>query len=82
MKPYLLIAGYNYYPGSATSDWIGCFSTEEDAKEKVVEVMVPKYRNKKFGDGMVTKWSIRDMEYDWYEIVDLREWIYGSGFMM
>ncbi len=74
-KPYLLIAGYQYYPAPGTDDWIGCFSTKEDAEEEVIEVVVPKYRNKKFGDGMVTKWSIRDMEYDWYEIVDLREWM-------
>jgi hypothetical protein len=74
-KPYLLIAGYQYYPSYGTGDWIGCFSTKEDAEEEVIEVVVPKYRNKKFGDGIVTKWSIRDMEYDWYEIVDLREWM-------
>jgi hypothetical protein len=30
-KPYLLIAGWNYYPASGTGDWIGCFETEEDA---------------------------------------------------
>ncbi len=74
-KPYLLIAGYNYYPAPGTDDWIGCFSTKEDAEEEVIEVVVPKYRNKKFGDGMVTKGSIRDMEYDWYEIVNLLDWI-------
>ena len=34
MKPYLLIAGYNYYPGRGTSDWIGCFDTNEEAEEK------------------------------------------------
>jgi hypothetical protein len=34
MKPYLLIAGYNYYPASGTSDWIGTFSTKEEAEEE------------------------------------------------
>jgi hypothetical protein len=75
MKPFLLTAGDFCYPLSGTGDWIGCFSTKEDAEEEVIEVVVPKYRNKKFGDEMVRKWSIRDMEYDWYEIVDLREWM-------
>jgi hypothetical protein len=32
-KPYLLIAG-DYYPSGDTGDWIGCFSTYEEAKEQ------------------------------------------------
>ena len=34
-KPYLLIAGDHYYPQGDTSDWIGCFSTYEEAREQV-----------------------------------------------
>ena len=34
MKPYLLIAGYQNYPFSGTGDWIDCYETEEEAKEK------------------------------------------------
>ena len=34
MKPYLLIAGYQNYPFSGTGDWIDCYKTEEEAKEK------------------------------------------------
>jgi len=34
MKPYLLIAGDNYYPSSYTGDWIECYETEEEAAEK------------------------------------------------
>lgn len=30
-KPYLLIAGYNFYPGGGTDDWVACFETEEEA---------------------------------------------------
>jgi hypothetical protein len=33
MKPYLLIAGDNYYPCSKTGDWIECYETKEEAKE-------------------------------------------------
>ena len=34
MKPYLLIVGDTYYPESGTGDWIGCYKTEEEAKEE------------------------------------------------
>ena len=30
-KPYLLIAGENFYPSDGTGDWVGCFSTYEEA---------------------------------------------------
>jgi hypothetical protein len=53
-KPYLLIAGYKYYPSCDTGDWKGCFETYEKAKE-YLEAIDKDY-------------------YDWYEIVDLREW--------
>ena len=33
MKPYLLIVGDKYYPEQGTGDWIGCYKTEEEAKE-------------------------------------------------
>lgn len=73
-KPYLLIAGDQYYPSSRTGDWIACYETLEEAKEEVVNVTVPRYHNKKFGDEMDDKYSIRGAEYDWYSIVDLRDW--------
>ena len=57
MKPYLLIAGDNRYPSAYTGDWIDCYETEEEAKEKWGEISKQKYR------------------YDWYEIVDLRDWM-------
>jgi hypothetical protein len=53
-KPFLLIAGFNYYPSSGTEDWRGTYSTYEEAEA-----------------------ALKDIEcddYDWYEIVDLREW--------
>ena len=61
MKTYLLIAGYDYYPGSGTQDWIRCYATEEDAKE-VVEKL--KNDDDEYGS------------YDWFRIVDLKEWMY------
>lgn len=59
-KPYLLIAGYFYYPESGTGDWIACFETFEEAKNKVIK------QNKDI--------YIDNNLYDWYEIIDLREW--------
>lgn len=37
-KPYLLIAGYQYYPARATGDWIKCYVTEEEANERIDEL--------------------------------------------
>ena len=31
-KPYLLIAGWDYYPSSGTEDWIACFENWEEAE--------------------------------------------------
>lgn len=75
MKHYLLIAGNQYYPFAGTGDWIACFDTYEEAKKEVRGAIVPKYHNKKSGDEMVQKHSIRGTNYDWYEIVDLRDWM-------
>lgn len=62
-KPYLLIAGDYYYPSPHTGDWVGCFSTYEEAKAQV--------EPKKTKGYTVNGW---EWGYDWYEIVDLREW--------
>jgi hypothetical protein len=62
-KPYLLIAGDDYYPSSDTRDWVGCFSTYEEAKAQVE----PRKTNGYTVNG-------RARGCDWYEIVDLREW--------
>ena len=73
MKPFLLIAGDDYYPSHDTGDWIGCFSTREEAQAQIqmsasacrsIRVQHPR-----FGE----------TDYDWYEIVDLRDWgAYGE----
>jgi hypothetical protein len=34
-KPYLLIAGEKFYPSASTGDWVGCFSTYEEAEAQV-----------------------------------------------
>lgn len=72
MKKYLLMAGNNYYPCSGTNDWIACFSTWEEANAAVTptENHIDKKRS-------IEYYIINDNKYDWFEIVDLSDWIYG-----
>jgi hypothetical protein len=42
-KPYLLIAGEDFYPEEDTGDWIGCFFTKEEAEEKLEQLKQEKY---------------------------------------
>ena len=37
MKKFLLIAGDDYYPGAYTENWIGCFSTREEAENTITK---------------------------------------------
>lgn len=37
-KPYLLIAGDNYYPSSGTEDWRGTYSTYEEAEAALKDI--------------------------------------------
>ena len=64
MKRYLLIAGKFYYPGKATSDWIGVYETYEEAEAQVKRSPGSfnyKVKGHEWGD-------------NWYEIVDLKDW--------
>lgn len=71
MKPFLLTMGYNYYPEAGTEDWKKCFETREAAEEAVLlkETYLgePLHRQKCVYEGK---------EWDWYEIIDLRDWIF------
>jgi hypothetical protein len=69
MKYFLLIAGENYYPSRHTGDWIGCFETYEEA---LSQVKVERYN---FKGHACESYTVNGNERDWYEIVDLREWI-------
>ena len=64
MKPYLLIAGDCYYPSSGTGDWIDCYETVEEAREEIENI---DYHNN-------SVYKIRGRMFEWYDIVDLREW--------
>jgi len=87
MKPYLLIAGDNYYPSAYTGDWVRTFSTRQEAEDAVRKTEHHKYfqRGPRKGQVKETHEEYRvnhpkygDCKIDWYEIVDLREWISGN----
>jgi len=62
-KPFLLIAGRNYYPCGGTEDWIDRFETEEQAKEAVIID-----KSSSWG------YTINGNYYDWFSIVNLDTW--------
>lgn len=60
-KPFLLMAGCKYEIHINTDSWINCYETHEEAQEQIKE-------------GTYAKYLIGEEQYDWYDIVDLREW--------
>jgi hypothetical protein len=58
MKPYLLWAGDNYYPGAGLSDYVGDFDTLEEAEA---------YGRRTYETGLA---NYPQRVYDWYEVVE------------
>lgn len=82
-KPYLLIAGDYQYPSDGTGDWIKCYESVAEARESISYKDNPKFFTSGKMKGQLKsndiKYTIGDSkdpgrQYDWYEIVDLREW--------
>lgn len=71
MKPYLLIAGENYYPSAGTGDWINTFTSYEEALAVIETVTSVGRRQKTYN-----RYKINNIHYDWYEIIDLKTWIF------
>ena len=76
MKKYLLIAGHDYELSQGTGDWIKCFETNELAENSVEKIAVHTV-DSKGSAGKHFRYKIYGREYDWYEIVDLAEWMDG-----
>lgn len=78
MKPFLLIAGDNYYPQGGVDDWIRTYATFEEAHSAVSIVenkrTITKGKRKGEEEVVSTDYKIGERTYDWYDIVDLREW--------
>lgn len=79
MKYHLLIAGYNYYPQADTGDWIKTFNTREEAEATIIQERhyrtSLKGKNKGEQEQTHSSYIIDGTTYDWYEIIDLREWL-------
>lgn len=79
MKYFLLIAGEFYYASTHTGDWIGCFETYNEALNQVEVKKHHQYYTKGKDKGEIKNtyesYIVNGIERDWYEIVDLREWI-------
>ena len=79
MNWFLLIAGDNHYPEAYTGDWIGCFPTFDEAKAQMTNIehkrTITKGAKKGQQEVTHTSHSINGREYDWFDIVDLREWV-------
>lgn len=79
MNWFLLIAGDCYYPQADTGDWIGCFPTFDAARAQVTNIdhkrTITKGKRKGEEEVTHTSHSINGREYDWFDIVDLREWV-------
>jgi hypothetical protein len=83
MKYFLLIAGNSYYPSHDTGDWIKCFETYEEARSQVEvkkhHTFFTKGKNKGEIKDTYESYIVNGRKRDWYEIVDLREWINESS---
>jgi hypothetical protein len=60
---FLLTAGDNYYPRSGDGNWQGVFRTKEEAEKEGMELL---------------KENWHTASYDWYEIIDLSEWVINN----
>ena len=79
MNWFLLIAGDYHYPEADTGNWIACFPTFDEARAQVTNIEHKRTitKGKKKGQQEVThtSHSINGLDYDWFDIVDLREWV-------
>lgn len=67
-KPFLLIAGDDYYPQNGIHDWVGRFKTYEEA-EDIVEKTYSKP-----GKAYAVYYKVNGRNVDWYKIVNLETW--------
>lgn len=82
MKPYLLIAGHHYYPESSTRDWKRTFETRAEIEQLIEKIEHTTEFTKGKNKGQINPehtyytYNIFGFgEYDWYDIVDLRDWM-------
>jgi hypothetical protein len=84
MKRYLLIAGSRYYPAPYTGDWIGCYATEGEARDRLIieqeDILFDRGPRKgQVKETVKRTYALKDngdrREFDWWDIVDLEKWV-------
>ena len=74
-KPYLLIAGDDYYPSRGTRDWKERFDSYEEANAAITEspvyIKITKGKRKGESELSYTSYEYKENKFDWYEIVNL-----------
>ena len=85
MKRFLLTAGDSYYPQSGDMDWVGIFETREEAEALISTKQEHEYFSRGPRKGQIkqsrTITSIHGKKVDWYEIIDLENWLpYGYSY--
>jgi len=71
MKLYLLTMGKNRYLRLGSESWISTFSSLKEAQDSVVEII---RQNDNYEKAYV--YIPTGEVYDWYEIINLNEWVY------
>lgn len=83
MKRFLLTAGDSYYPQTCDGDWVAMFDTREEAESLIQHETVHEYFSRGPRKGQIKSskqvTKIRDIEVDWYDIIDLHNW--NGGYM-
>lgn len=69
-KPFLLIAGENYYPSSGTGDWVDRFTTKEEAEVAFQEL---KEKNAWYDWHTIVDLRIEDKNEPAQDIMSLEE---------
>ena len=62
--------GEKCYPAEGTGDWKGFFHTFKEAESNIISLN--RFPNK---ESKLYFKNLNSMEYDWYEIVNLEEWM-------
>lgn len=81
---FLLMAGRSYDCHTGDGSWIACYKSKEEAESNVVRILQPKdtfQRGPRKGQVKpnqrdIYSYKIGEYTYDWYDVIDLRVWIF------
>jgi hypothetical protein len=76
MKKFLLIVHFVDACVGDTDKWIGCFATREEAENAIIKEPYESKLQWESESQTRYRYKTNDTDYvDWYEIVDLEEWM-------